>query len=113
MIACCGLDCSQCGAFKATAGDDDDLRRRTAEEWSKMFGSKIAPEDINCTGCSGTGVRFNYCDACEIRKCATGRRLDTCADCREYACGKLEEFLKNAPAAKENLENLRSGGAGS
>ena len=113
MIACCGLDCSQCGAFKATAADDDAMRRQIAEEWSKTFGHPIAPEDINCTGCRGTGARLNYCDVCEIRKCAVGQQLDTCAECPEYSCGKLEDFLKNAPAAKENLENLRSGRAGS
>ena len=35
MIAYCGLDCSKCGAFLATQANDDALRAKTSEEWSK------------------------------------------------------------------------------
>jgi len=113
MTGYCGLDCSECGAFKATAANDDAMRRDIAKEWSKTFGHDVTPESINCTGCASPGVRLNYCEICDIRKCAVGRQIDTCADCAEYACGKLQEFHKMAPAAKQNLDNLRSGRAGS
>ena len=109
MIACCGLVCTDCGAFKATAADDDAMRAKVSEEWTKAFNAQIPPESINCTGCNSDGVKFHYCESmCEIRKCAHGRDLRTCAECNDYACDKLGEFLKAAPAAKQNLDALRS-----
>jgi hypothetical protein len=109
MIAYCGLDCSKCGAFLATQSNDDALRAKTAEEWSKAYGVDIKPEKINCTGCQSDGVKFDYCEnTCEIRKCAHERKVGTCADCGDYACEKLGEFFKMAPNAKESLDSLRS-----
>ncbi len=35
-IAFCGLDCEQCEARKATVNDDNELRAKVAEEWSKL-----------------------------------------------------------------------------
>lgn len=37
MIAVCGLDCSQCGAFLATKENDDKKRAKVAQEWSKLL----------------------------------------------------------------------------
>jgi hypothetical protein len=109
MIAYCGLDCSKCDALIATERDDNAMRARIAEQWSKEYGASIPPDSINCTGCRAEGVKLNYCEnMCEIRKCALPRKLATCADCPEYACEKLGGFFKMAPAAKENLESLRS-----
>ena len=108
ITAYCGLVCSDCGAFKATAADDDAARAKVSEEWSKAFNVEIPPESINCTGCSSDGVKFQYAEnTCEIRKCAHGRKLGTCAECGDYACDKLGEFFKSVPAAKENLDALR------
>lgn len=109
MIGCCGLDCGKCDAFIATARNDDAMRARIAEKWSKEFGAEFAPQSINCTGCRGEGIKLDYCEhMCEIRKCVVGKNLSTCADCRDYGCNTLAGFLEKAPAAKENLEALRS-----
>ena len=35
MIAYCGLNCVECGAFVATQMDDDSKRKKVAEAWSK------------------------------------------------------------------------------
>jgi hypothetical protein len=108
MIAYCGLDCEKCGAFKAHAANDDALRAKTAEEWSKAFKVEIPPESINCTGCASDGIKFHYCEnMCEIRKCARGRAVDTCAACADYGCDKLNAFFDMAPEAKNLLESLR------
>lgn len=70
MIAFCGLNCHECGAFLATKENDDKKRAKVAQEWSKLFKIEIKPEDINCDGCLSDGGRlFNYCKVCEIRKC--------------------------------------------
>jgi hypothetical protein len=107
LIACCGLNCAECGAYQATMTDNDDLRAKTSEEWSKLYGSDIPPESINCAGCNGNGVLFYYPTVCEYRKCVKERGLHTCAECPDYACENLQKFFEMAPAAKQNLEELR------
>jgi len=61
MIAVCGLDCHECGAFLATQDNDDQKRAEVAQEWSRLFKVEIKPEDINCDGCQSIGgLVFNY-----------------------------------------------------
>jgi hypothetical protein len=109
MIACCGLECTTCDAYKATATNDDALRVKVATEWSAAFKADIKPEQIQCTGCKGTGVHFLYCESmCEIRKCAGKRGFGTCAECPDYACATLQPVHDMACQAKENLERLRA-----
>ena len=50
----CGLNCEDCPVFIATANDDDALRQKTAQEWSKLYaeylGKDLKLEDVNCKG---------------------------------------------------------------
>jgi hypothetical protein len=108
MIAKCGIVCSECPAYVATQKNDDTLRAETARKWSEMFKFDIKAADINCDGCSSdTGRLFNYCNVCEIRKCANEKKLATCAACPEYSCQKLDAFLAQVPEARKMLEELR------
>jgi hypothetical protein len=107
LIACCGLNCAECGAYLATIANDDALRKATAAEWSEMYHAEIKPEDINCSGCTGDGVLFHYPTVCEIRACVKGKGLPNCSKCPDYACEKLQEFFKMAPFAKATLDSLR------
>lgn len=50
LIGCCGLDCEKCDARVATVTNDDALREKTADLWTKLNGVTITPEMINCTG---------------------------------------------------------------
>ncbi|MEM2997376.1 MAG: DUF3795 domain-containing protein [Thermoproteota archaeon] len=54
-------------------------------------------------------IIFSYCRICEIRKCGQSRKVQNCAYCEEYSCGRLEEFFKMAPNARKNLEEVRRG----
>jgi hypothetical protein len=108
MMAMCGLVCSGCPAFLATMHDSDEERRKTAEEWSKAYGHEIKPEDINCFGCLSVGKQLlAHCGVCEIRVCGTGKKVENCAHCPDYACEKLLKFFEMAPEAKGNLEGER------
>jgi hypothetical protein len=110
LIAKCGLDCAKCNAYQARLNNDQELRRKTAEQWSRDFHHDFKPEDIDCVGCQATeGVHVGYCALCEIRACALQRGLATCAACPEYGCPKLVAFHKLAPEAGKNLEALRAG----
>lgn len=108
MIAFCGITCTECPAFLATQKDDDEARKKVAEEWSALYNSKVNPADINCDGCLSQGRRLlNYCTICEIRKCGQGRKVKNCAYCEDYACQNLKGFFEHAPEAKNTLEKIR------
>ena len=48
LIACCGLDCENCAARIATVNNDDELREKTAKEWSVLNNTpEITPETIH------------------------------------------------------------------
>ena len=40
LIACCGLDCENCDARKATVNNDDALRKKTAKQWAEANDAK-------------------------------------------------------------------------
>ena len=93
MQGTCGLDCSDCGAFRAWRDDDQPLREQTAREWSTQFGADFAPEDINCSGCRTPGVKGGYTGACPLRACALRRETPTCGDCGDFGdCSHRREF---------------------
>lgn len=107
MTAYCGLDCSQCKAFKATQTNDLELKKQLAERWSGQGDIKFKPEDIDCQGCK-SDVISGWCrQLCKVRPCAAEKEVATCADCDEYQCDKLKEFLRNEPEASTNLEKIR------
>jgi len=109
MLAMCGLDCAACPAHVAYKTDDQALRVKTAAEWSKQFGVQMKPEDINCVGCLKTkGPQGDYCAKCEIRKCGMAKKVKNCGLCKDYPCDKISNFTAQAPAAKTNLEEVRS-----
>ena len=107
FVACCGLDCSECGAYIATQTNDDSKRMEVAKQWSEMYKTDIKPEDVNCNSCRSQEQKFSYCDVCEIRKCCVEKELENCAGCDMYACDKLEDFFKTAPDCRTALDKLR------
>jgi len=97
-IAMCGLECNTCGAFVATKNNDNDLREKTAKEWTERYKIKppLKPEDINCQGClSQDGSLYRHCLVCEIRKCGFGKGIKNCKECKDYKCDKLIELQSN------------------
>jgi hypothetical protein len=108
MVAYCGIVCSQCPAFIAKKEDNAELRKKTAEEWSKQFNETITPDTINCDGClPADGEHIGYCGVCEIRKCGIVKKVTNCAYCEDYICERLDKWFKNVPDAKNTLEEIR------
>ena len=105
-IAYCGLDCEACEARLATVNNDNELRIKVAEEWSKLNGVEITPEMINCSGCRIPGVKTVYCDSlCPIRQCAKEKKMETCGGCPEMeSCEKVGAIIGNNPDARGRLE---------
>jgi hypothetical protein len=107
MMAYCGLICTDCPAFIATQNNDDEARKKVAEEWSG-HDAALKPEDINCDGCLADTERiFKFCNICEARKCGKEKGVANCAYCDDYACDKLGKIFKMAPEAKTRLDEMR------
>lgn len=109
MIAYCGIVCSKCPVFIATQADDDHAKEEIARSWSRQYGIDMTPHDANCDGCFRTNGRLiGHCRACGIRACGIKKKVATCADCPDYACGQLKQFHLTAPHAGRMLEKLKS-----
>ncbi len=76
--------------------------------FTKQYGKKYKPEDINCDGCVTDGTRiFSYCGTCKIRRCAREKRVENCAFCSVYPCEVLSELLNAYSKAKDTLDEIR------
>lgn len=114
-IAYCGLDCSGCDVYRATAFDDDGMRQAYADKVFAQFKLEIEPSTVNCHGCRDERPKSGYCAMCQVRQCAIDRGLENCATCADYGCDKLQKvhaaMIKVGKAvdgvAKASL-NLRS-----
>ena len=108
-IAVCGLNCEECEERKATINNDDNLRRKVAQNWSELNGIEIKPEWVNCEGCRGDGCKTYFCsEQCEIRKCAFSKGFATCAECSKIEdCETLKMITDHSDSAKNNLKNLK------
>ena len=110
LIAYCGLDCAECGAYLATKNNDQALREKTAAEWSKEYNTNITADMLHCTGCTKDGVKsVANCSTCEIRICASGKGVVNCGACDEFkTCKTINDFFAEIPDEVKNqfLKNL-------
>lgn len=107
LIAACGINCADCEAREATLANDNEKRKIVAAKWSKAYEAELSIESINCTGCMEEGVKFSHCKDCDYRQCVQEMELNNCAECEEYPCEEMEQFLEHVPEAKANLDELR------
>jgi hypothetical protein len=107
MTAYCGMNCTKCECYQATKENDDNLRAKVAEKWSKNYNSDIKPIQINCTGCKAEGAKFYFTGVCPLRKCNMEKNTPNCAGCSQYRCETLNNFIAKAPAVGKALEKLR------
>ncbi len=111
ILGACGLQCSECEAYKATQADDSKWIDSVVEDWNKQFGGGITAEGVWCDGCMTDSARkCGHCGECEIRACAVERELSNCAGCSDYLCEKLSSFIEMVPGTKERLDALRANG---
>lgn len=110
IIAKCGINCSECNAYKATITNSEDLRKKTAQEWSALFGVVIDPKTISCLGCqeSDKNKLFSHCQVCGIRTCAVEKGFKTCAECDDFGCEKVASIWQHDSKIKANLDSLRA-----
>ena len=109
LIGYCGIDCETCEARIATVNDDNELRKKISNQWSKLNNIEITLEMINCLGCRVEGVKTIFCDSiCQIRQCAMEKKYETCSDCPDMEeCEKVKMIFENNDDAKNNLKSMK------
>jgi hypothetical protein len=106
-LAYCGIDCTTCEEYLATEEGASEGCVELLAYWKCEY-PDITYDEVTCYGCREAGARlFFLCEKCEIRRCARQRGVETCADCTDYPCKKLEHHLALFPSAKRNLEMIR------
>lgn len=110
ILGVCGLECSDCPAYIAYKTDDNELREKTAKQWSEWYSADIKPESINCVGCMEDGEpKVYHCSQCEVRACGLKKKVVSCSACDEYICERIQKYFEFLPPeAKENLDELRN-----
>jgi hypothetical protein len=91
----CGLNCAACSNYKATVEHDFEELEREAKKWSDDKHS-YSVTDMICLGCSRENVSFMfpYCKDCAVRKCASTKEIQNCAECEGFEdCEKIGKFL--------------------
>jgi hypothetical protein len=66
--------------------------------------------DVNdCEGClTDTGRLFSGCSNCQVRACASVKKMENCAYCSDYVCETLRSFFEKEPDSKNRLDKIRS-----
>ncbi|OQX53235.1 MAG: hypothetical protein B5M53_07210 [Candidatus Cloacimonas sp. 4484_209] len=109
MIAFCGIICNECPAYIATKNNDDELKKKVANDWSSDE-YPLEPQDVVCHGCLVTNQRMmKFCSECKVRECGLKKGVKNCAYCDEYPCEKLNALWKHLqlPETKELLDRIR------
>lgn len=106
--SCCGLNCLECEAYKATMANDDGMREEVAKKWAQAFNPDIKAKDINCTGCLSDGNVFSFCQACKLRLCNKEKGTPNCAHCQEYPCQSVNEFRQFNPDGIAKLDAINA-----
>jgi hypothetical protein len=114
MKSYCGLICNSCSIHLATLEKDESKQRSMRIEIASIcrekYGMNLRYEDItDCDGCRVDGGRlFSGCLSCEIRACASNRMIESCANCNDYPCLKLDRIFQEDPEARVRLEKIRN-----
>ncbi len=104
MLAYCGIYCEQCSCRAAVAEQDFRHLEPLPEKYREFREARSSLSDYDCEGCKGR----NICEPCEIKDCALGKGIDSCAECGVFPCEMLVQFGHDGvPHHKWALENLR------
>ena len=85
LIAPCGYYCGVCPYLMAYKDKNEKLKSKLA----KGLGIKI--DDIKCEGCRSENPFF-FCQQCRLKKCVEKKDIESCAECDEFPCKKVERF---------------------
>lgn len=91
MIGACGVLCSLCPAYHASAKGIEH-QRRVAAAWRRIFGRGVPAERISCGGCTSPDAELLCTSrACRARRCCLANGYTSCAQCAVEWCPDLEK----------------------
>ncbi len=105
LLAACGGYCGGCPDYLAYINNDEKLKKKLAEDFSKDFNLDLKPEDIACLGCHGS-IRKPWSANCPVQRCTEEKGILTCAFCHEFPCekvGRLYEKNKEGEFLRNNI----------
>ncbi len=110
----CGIDCSQCGLYKLTTGNDAKKKQAVFEAAPEVIKEDLGldrfdADRMSCNTCKpgNKPLRFGL-DKCAIRKCAIAKGVETCAQCRTVAtCDQEESWRWFSDPRRHRLVFLR------
>jgi len=104
-VSFCGVFCPSCTLYIGTKDEPERLMFL-----SGRMGKPV--EELKCAGCRSDKVSY-YCRDCVLKKCAEESGYESCAECPDYPCSRLEEFQKEMPHRADlwkSLEILKNEG---
>lgn len=96
FVTPCGLDCSTC-----------PIRLRTKEELDYWREQSVDPDKIRCDGCRSDRTGHHWSPDCKILQCCVyERHLEFCAQCTDFPCSLLEEWIDNYEHHEQAVQRL-------
>ena len=106
MLAVCGLDCGKCDIRRAKS--DPVIMKKVLDWYNTKLPGKVKPEQIRCEGCLGDRS-VHWSGDCGILRCAVDDRgHESCSQCGDFACERLENWASTGEKYGEALARLRS-----
>ncbi|MFX1575018.1 MAG: DUF3795 domain-containing protein [Promethearchaeota archaeon] len=89
MIGYCGYNCYLCAA----RSNDQSVRQKMVDAWKKYLGHEnYTAENVACEGCKSKGNKIAD-KQCKARPCARNKGLDSCAQCDDFPCDKVNHLF--------------------
>jgi hypothetical protein len=110
-LSYCGIACeTQCELYKATAENNDVLKKKVYDEWKwkEKFNVEFDPQKVFCWGCKPADKPLKIgMDVCDVRNCAMENKMGSCIRCRNLtACDK--KFWKEWPAFYGQVKKMQA-----
>ena len=117
-MAACGIDCSQCGQYKATM-ENDLAAAATLVEWFRgqgWIGKAEGAEAVMakaplCKGCWQRTADCFFkcgCNKKDFAQCCRDRQIDHCGQCADFPCEPYSEWTGWDTSCKKAMERLLS-----
>lgn len=104
-MGACGLICDECHIFRATG--DPEIAQRIADWFKQERDTKVNPEEVRCSGCKGDRTKHWSPDCWILNCCVDKNGLESCNQCDDFPCGKLNEWAESDEKYGEALNRLK------
>jgi len=105
-IAYCCINCDKCSLYKATLDNDDQAKKKIAEEWGDAKKPDFELEQFYCYGCKDKRSRGIPGRECTVRDCAVKKGFATCAQCSGFEdCDN--EFWRTFPQMRDTVRSMK------